>query len=200
MQAAEETLTHSLVARLASDLVETYFQIVHIRLPLLDPSLFRRSFHDPDGPDGPPCWPILAGVLAWGAKFSEHSIIAKDREECSVGLQGERKRSRLIQMVAVRAQSVAEICKVYRVPSLENVQACLLLNSLEGGNINVPNGNYRSCRSCRALFADCHSSQIMSGCGAKWRVPIWSICAITSERSYRPWNRNAEHRSPLRSG
>ena len=135
---------------------------MHIRLPLLDPSLFRRRFHDPDGPDGPPFWPILACVLAWGAKFSEHGIIAKDREECSVGLQGERKRSRLIQMVAVRAQSVAEICKVYRVPSLENVQACLMLDVLEGGesirhvkglsreliariclrvgNINVPNG------------------------------------------------------------
>jgi len=33
----------------------------------------------------------------------------------------------------VRAQQVAEICKVYRVPSLENVQACLMLNVLEGG-------------------------------------------------------------------
>jgi hypothetical protein len=110
---------------------------VHIRLPLLDPSLFRRRFHDPDGPDGPPFWPILACVLAWGAKFSEHGIIAKDREECSVGLQGERKRSRLIQMVAVRAQSVAEICKVYRVPSLENVQACLMLNVLEGGELGL---------------------------------------------------------------
>ena len=68
-------------------------------------------------------------------------------------------------MVAVRAQQVAEICKVYRVPSLENVQACLMLNVLEGGeswhttsfgvlteadsldnssgNINVPNGTFR---------------------------------------------------------
>jgi hypothetical protein len=78
-------------------------------------------------------WPILACVLAWGAKFSEHSVIIKDREECSLMLPGERRRSRLIQMVAVRAQQVAEICKVYRVPSLENVQACLMLNTLEGG-------------------------------------------------------------------
>ena len=150
--------THSL----ASDLVETYFQIVHIRLPLLDPGLFRRKFHNPDGPDGPPFLPIVACVLAWGAKFSEHSVIHRDRDECSIGLLGERRRSRLIQMVAVRAQQVAEICKVYRVPSLENVQACLMLNVLEGGeswhttsfgvlteadsldnssgNINVPNG------------------------------------------------------------
>jgi hypothetical protein len=119
---------------LASDLVETYFQIVHIRLPLLDPGLFRRRFHSPDGPDGPPFLPILACVLAWGAKFSEHGVINRDRDECSINLPGERRRrSRLIQMVAVRAQQVAEICKVYRVPSLENVQACLMLNALEGG-------------------------------------------------------------------
>ncbi|KAH8089477.1 hypothetical protein HD553DRAFT_93191 [Filobasidium floriforme] len=168
---------------LASDLVETYFQIVHIRLPLLDPSLFRRRFHDPDGPDGPPFWPILACVLAWGAKFSEHGIIAKDREECSVGLQGERKRSRLIQMVAVRAQSVAEICKVYRVPSLENVQACLMLNVLEGGNINVPNdyvGMWGKVACTHLVNLRYHKREVLQSMESKRRASVaftfWMTC------------------------
>jgi hypothetical protein len=113
-------------------LVETYFQICHIRAPLLDPTTFRRKFTNPHGPEGPPSPALIACVLAWGAKFSEHPLIVADRESCSAELTGGRKRSRLAQLMACRAMEVLETNKVFRTPSLENLQASLMMVSLGG--------------------------------------------------------------------
>lgn len=117
---------------MATDLIETYFQICHIRSPLLDPDSFRRRFANPNNPEGPPPPPIIACILAWGAKFSEHPLIVADRQACSVDLPGGRQRSRLAQMMACRAQEVLETHKVFRVPSLENLQAALMMVPLVG--------------------------------------------------------------------
>ena len=65
----------------------------------------------------------VAVVLAWGAKFSEHPIIAMDREETSAGLGGGRSRSRLVRLLVVRAQEVLEANRAFRVPKVENLQA-----------------------------------------------------------------------------
>ena len=123
-------MTH--VASLATDLIETYFQICHIRSPLLDPDNFRRRFTNPSNPEGPPPPPIIAVILAWGAKFSEHPLIVADRQACSADLPGGRQRRRLAQMMACRAQEVLETHKVFRVPSLENLQAALMMVPLVG--------------------------------------------------------------------
>ncbi|GHJ86548.1 hypothetical protein NliqN6_2950 [Naganishia liquefaciens] len=132
-----QLMTESMRIDLATDLVETYFQICHIRAPLLDPTTFRHRFTNPHGPEGPPSPSIIACVLAWGAKFSEHPLIVADRESCSAELTGGRKRSRLAQLMACRAQEVLETHKVFRTPSLESLQASLMMVSLAGP------GNYR---------------------------------------------------------
>lgn len=123
--------------------METYFQIVHIRLPVLDPGHFKSRFRQPTThPDGPPPHILLAIVLTFGALFSDHRAIVEDREECSIAMQSElvdgqrrgvRKRSRLVQMMMLRAREVAEVNKAFRVPSVENIQASLLLDALLGG-------------------------------------------------------------------
>lgn len=123
---------------LASDLIETYFQIVHIRFPLLDPIIFRKQFHDPAGSHGPPLAGLIATVLAWGAKFSEHPLITQDREECSRVLKNGRKRSRLAQMMSCRAQQILETDKVARLATLESLQTCFLMAVLQGDGIAHP--------------------------------------------------------------
>lgn len=55
-----------------------------------------------------------------------------DRESCSADLTGDRKRSRLAQLMACRAQEVLETHKVFRTPSLESLQASLMMVSLAG--------------------------------------------------------------------
>lgn len=124
--------------RLANDLIETYFQIVHIRMPLLSPTLFRSQFRSPS-PLGQPPHVTVAAVLAWGAKFSEHPIIAMDREETSAGMERGRSRSRLVRLLVVRAQEVLEANRAFRVPKVENLQAALLIEGLLGHVYSLPN-------------------------------------------------------------
>lgn len=123
--------------------METYFQIVHIRLPILDPAHFKARFTQANSHvDGPPPHVLLAIVLAFGSLFSEHPLIIADREECSAAMRDElqpgqkrgvRVRSRLTQMMVLRAREVAEVNKAFRIPSVENIQAALLLDALMGG-------------------------------------------------------------------
>lgn len=128
---------------MADDLLDTYYSIVHIRLPILDPDEFRARFSDPDThPDGPVYHPLLAVALAWGARFSDHSIIAADRDEITNRRrdgrdgrdgpdgQGGPERSRLVQLMIVRAREVAEVNKAFRVASLDNVRLAILMESL----------------------------------------------------------------------
>jgi hypothetical protein len=91
-------------------------------MPLLSPTLFRSQFRSPSMLNQPP-HVLVAVVLAWGAKFSEHPIIAMDREETSAGMERGRSRSRLVRLLVVRAQEVLEANRAFRVPKVENVQA-----------------------------------------------------------------------------
>lgn len=116
-------------SRLAQDLVETYFQIVHIRIPLISPTRFRAQFATALA-QGNSSHVLIAVVLAWGAKFSEHPIIAMDREETTaleagtVPLGGvPRSKSRLVRLLAIRAAEVLEANRAFRVAKLENIQA-----------------------------------------------------------------------------
>nr|ODN87851.1 hypothetical protein L203_03053 [Cryptococcus depauperatus CBS 7841] len=123
--------------RLIDDFIDGYFSIAHPRHPCYDPPTFRARFVTPNShPSGCLPHPILATALAWGARFSEHPIIQSDMQECrekdvAQGRKG-RKRSRLIQMIVIRAREVCETWKVYRIASMDNVRALINLEGLLG--------------------------------------------------------------------
>ena len=167
-----------------NDLVETYFSVVHARLPLLNPQTFRKRYYE-RSPElgGPPSDIILALVIAWGAKFSENPLIAQDRTESAselqkaftqahaalmkgetekanqiTGIKGgieqpiltvpeelrEQGRNRIADHLTWRAQDVMDRLRVARVASLENAQACFLMEPLLlhpsvyfNGNLNL---------------------------------------------------------------
>lgn len=67
---------------------------------------------------------ILATVLAWGGKFSEHPLIVLDRST------DRSQRSRLAKSLIRKAWEVAEAEKMHTVPSADSVIVCLLLDGL----------------------------------------------------------------------
>ena len=114
--------------RFALDLVEVFFQIVHTRLPLLNPEQFRSRLqlqpsHIPV--NTPPLHPALvATVLAWGTKFSEHPLLVADRRRAS-------GQSLLAKTLVDRARDLAEALKVHRVPTFDHVVISLLIETLQ---------------------------------------------------------------------
>lgn len=117
---------------MAEDLLDTYYSIVHIRFPILDPDEFRARFNEPDSGEGPIYHPLLAVALAWGARFSDHPMIAADRDEMSTRRGGQEgpERSRLVQLMIIRAREVAEVNKAFRIANLDNVRLAILMESL----------------------------------------------------------------------
>jgi hypothetical protein len=120
---------------LADELIDSFFSISNIRYPMLDPDQFRARFSDPDGhSDGPIHQPLLAVVLALGARFSESTMLLADREEISSRDPEARgkgfTRCRVAQLLVIRAREVAEACKVFRIARIENVQLAMLMEPL----------------------------------------------------------------------
>ncbi|KAI0061481.1 hypothetical protein BV25DRAFT_1916847 [Artomyces pyxidatus] len=122
----------------AVDLVEVYFQIVHTRLPFLDPTRFRAKLNvkvshyasgqymsnqaDTEEPLHPA---LMATVVAWGAKFSEHPLLIADRHASGT------KHSNLAMTLISRAREVAEALKVHRVPDSQHIVIALLIEPLQ---------------------------------------------------------------------
>ncbi|KAJ7935527.1 hypothetical protein B0H13DRAFT_2304569 [Mycena leptocephala] len=102
-------------AEFALDLVEVFFQIVHTRIPLLNPQNF----------------PLVATVLAWGTKFSEHPLLVADRRRPG-------GQSLLAKTLIDRARNLAEALKVHRIPSPDHVVIGLLLEPLQSQNPDDP--------------------------------------------------------------
>lgn len=129
---------------MAIELIDTFFAVVHSRLPILDAQSFMNRFTSPNtDPSGPLNPALLASVLAFGAKFADHPTFTADRDECAArdaddadGSRSRRgysrSRCRMAQLLAVRAREVAEVHKAYRIPTLANVQALILLENLFG--------------------------------------------------------------------
>jgi hypothetical protein len=121
----------------ALDLVEVYFQVMHARLPFLNPTHFRARLNVPqyasvyvDNASGAsaeePLHPaLMATVIAWGAKFSEHPLLVADR------LNSSTRQSGLAKTLIVRAREIAEALKVHRVPAAEHVVIALLIEPLQ---------------------------------------------------------------------
>ncbi|KAG2009870.1 hypothetical protein CC2G_012747 [Coprinopsis cinerea AmutBmut pab1-1] len=131
-------------AEFAYDLVEVFFQIVHTRLPLLNPAQFRNRLgitakNKPPEPhslnhDSRPLHPALvATVVAWGSKFSEHPLLVADRKRPS-------GQSLLAKTLVDRARDLAEALKVHRIPSSDHVVISLLIEPLQSQNPEDPNG------------------------------------------------------------
>ena len=125
------THTHTPPPRFALALVEVFFQICHTRLPLLNPDQFRSRLklalapQQPPAPAEKPLHPaLLATVIAWGAKFSEHPLLVADRE-------GAGGQSRLARMLVNRAREVAEAEKVHRISTVDHVVIALLIEPLQ---------------------------------------------------------------------
>lgn len=108
--------------------MEVFFQIVHTRLPLLNPEQFRSRLQlQPSAipSNVPPLHPALvATVLAWGTKFSEHPLLVADRKRPG-------GQSLLAKTLIDRARDLAEALKVHRVPSSDHVVISLLIEPLQ---------------------------------------------------------------------
>jgi hypothetical protein len=116
-------------SRFALDLVEVFFQIVHTRIPLLNPAQFRKRLNLqtplPLSNGERPLHPALvATVLAWGAKFSEHPLLVADRRRPG-------GQSALAKVAIDRARELAESMKVHRIPSPDHVVIALLIEPLQ---------------------------------------------------------------------
>ncbi|KAF8610034.1 hypothetical protein BDV93DRAFT_4989 [Ceratobasidium sp. AG-I] len=129
----------------ALDLIDVYFQICHTRLPILDPQNFRTRFRYslPQAPLPPPLpardieplpLALVAVVLAWGAKFSEHPIIVHDRQS------NKDKSSILARSLVKKARDVAESERVFRLATSDNILICLLLEPLQSQMVSDPDG------------------------------------------------------------
>ncbi len=102
--------------RFALDLVEVYFQVVHTRLPFLNPTHFRARLNvnvpqyasiyaNNSSASGASAEEtlhpaLMATVVAWGAKFSEHPLLVADR------LNSPTRQSGLAKCVVLRPSFV----------------------------------------------------------------------------------------------
>ncbi|KAG6831008.1 hypothetical protein H0H87_006581 [Tephrocybe sp. NHM501043] len=115
-------------AEFTLDLVEVFFQIVHTRLPLLNPAHFRDRLQlnpSTSSTAGDPLHPALvATVLAWGTKFSEHPLLVADRNRPG-------HQSLLAKTLIDRARDLAEALKVHRIPKSDHVVISLLIEPLQ---------------------------------------------------------------------
>ncbi|KAF8631772.1 hypothetical protein AX17_004987 [Amanita inopinata Kibby_2008] len=126
----------------ALDLVEVFFQIVHTRIPLLNPAQFRSrlQLNAPTGEK--PLHPaLIATVLAWGSKFSEHPVLAADRRRPG-------GQSLLAKTLTDRARDLAEALKVHRIPSTDHAVICLLIEPLQSQNPDDSNGYHSFWLTC----------------------------------------------------
>ena len=66
---------------------------------------------------------LVAVVLAWGSKFSEHPLLILDR-------QNNNGRSRLSRILVKKAQEVAEGERCYRLNTSESVLTCMIVEGI----------------------------------------------------------------------
>jgi len=94
-------------------------------MPLLNPAQFRRRLQLNSTTGEKFLHPALvATVLAWGSKFSEHPLLVSDRKRPG-------GQSLLAKALVDRARDLAEALKVHRVSSADHVVICLLIEPLQ---------------------------------------------------------------------
>ncbi|KAL7424222.1 hypothetical protein Q5752_001808 [Cryptotrichosporon argae] len=116
------------IHRLAADCLETFLAIVATRLSdMIDGVALHARYLDPTLDPLPTA--LLSVMLAWGAKFSAHTMIERDRAADAARGEGPA-RSRIAQLLVLRAREVVEASKAHRVASFDNAQALMLLEML----------------------------------------------------------------------
>ncbi|KAG5651241.1 hypothetical protein H0H81_009361, partial [Sphagnurus paluster] len=135
------------------DLVEVFFQIVHTRIPLLNPAQFRDRLQlglSPSSHSQEPLHPALvATVLAWGTKFSEHPLLVADRRRPG-------GQSLLAKTLIDRARDLAEALKVHRIPKADHVVIGLLIEPLQ--SLNAESRGMMVFAWWMALISDAYAS------------------------------------------
>ncbi|KDN51297.1 hypothetical protein K437DRAFT_55129 [Tilletiaria anomala UBC 951] len=130
---------------LAHELINTYFSIMHPRFPVLNPQTFREQhlfassdFRSTYGQDGAISEPVLAMVLLWGAKFSDHPIIVEDRKECAEALQtiqknwpASRKRKAIGETAGVGSDPEEHLSKLLRQQGVSRISEHIFQRVLE---------------------------------------------------------------------
>lgn len=106
---------------------------------MLDPVSIRARLASPDThPEGPVPHGLLAVMMAFGARFSDHAVINTDREECmdrderAFGAGQRPPRSRITQLLVIRAREVVEIQKTHRIATMTNIQILVLAELMLG--------------------------------------------------------------------
>ena len=106
---------------------------MHTRLPLLNPAQFRGRLgllSPKVAVDEPPLHPALvATVIAWGSKFSEHDLLVADRKRPG-------GQSFLAKSLIDRARDLAEALKVHRIPTTDHIVIALLIEPLQSRKCN----------------------------------------------------------------
>jgi hypothetical protein len=74
---------------------------------------------------------LIATVLAWGAKFSEHPLLVADRERNG-------GQSLLAKALINRTRELAESLKVHRIPNPNHVVISLLIEPLQCRTCSIP--------------------------------------------------------------
>ena len=82
---------------------------------------------------------LVATVLAWGAKFSEHPLCIADRHRNG-------GQSTFAKVLIHRARDLAEDMKVHRIPNADHVVISLLLEPLRSRECAVLRVRLGSCR------------------------------------------------------
>ena len=67
---------------------------------------------------------LVATVIAWGAKFSEHPLLLADREH-------NNQQSLLAKTLIHRTRELAEDLKVHRIPTPDHVVTALLIEPMQ---------------------------------------------------------------------
>lgn len=93
---------------------------------------------------------LVAVVIAWGAKFSEHPLFIADRHQ-------NRSQSAFAKVLINRARDLSEDMKVHRVPSADHVVIALLIEPLQS----------RECGSEPLPYAICNDELVVQ---RAWRT------------------------------
>ena len=104
---------------------------------MFDPPSIRARLANPDThPQGPVPHNLLAVLIAFGARFSDHPVINADREECmgrdeaAYGAGQRPPRSRIVQLLVIRAREVLDVQKTMRISTINNTQVLVLAEAL----------------------------------------------------------------------
>lgn len=130
--------------------MEVFFQIVHTRLPLLNPAQFRNrlQIQTPTNNVEKPLHPALvATVLAWGTKFSEHPLLVADRRRPG-------GQSLLAKTLIDRARELAEAMKVHRIPTPDHVVIGLLIEPLQSREYMLAMFEFNPLHCAKSLNAE----------------------------------------------